>query len=118
MPGQPPEAYIEPLPLVPTGGRGSLHLPASPNGFQLWNWHLTGLSVRADDLSMPNTPGVDAATILFDQGLWFEAVVRGLETELGFSAEQASLAAAAAAARRLDDFDPDPGERLVGQPGW
>ena len=50
---------------------------------------------------MGNIPGTHAATLLFDKGLWFDAVVRGLVTELGLSEEQAIEAATAAAATRF-----------------
>ena len=46
-------------------------------------------------------PGTHAATLLFDKGLWFDAVVRGLVTELGLTEEQAIDAATAAAATRF-----------------
>jgi hypothetical protein len=45
-------------------------------------------------------PGTHAATLLFDKGLWFDAVVRGLVTELGLTEDQAVEAATAAAAAR------------------
>jgi hypothetical protein len=50
---------------------------------------------------MAHIPGAHAATLLFDKGLWFDAVVRGLVTELGLSEDQAIDAATAAAATRF-----------------
>jgi hypothetical protein len=47
---------------------------------------------------------------LFDKGLWFDAVVRGLVTELGLTEEQAIDAATAAAATRFASGVPE-GER-------
>jgi len=38
---------------------------------------------------------------LFENGLWFGAVVRGLVEQLGYSEEQATLAAQTAASGRL-----------------
>jgi hypothetical protein len=60
-----------------------------------------GPAPAVDDMSMEPTPGVRAAMLLFDRGLWFEAVVRGLRAELEFSDEAATRAATAAAALRL-----------------
>ncbi len=54
-----------------------------------------------DDLSrLAHTPGVHVASMLFDRGLWFEAVERGLRNEFGFTGEQALRAATVAAALR------------------
>ena len=44
--------------------------------------------------------GTQAATALFEKGLWFDAVVRGLIEELGLTNEEATLAARAAAHER------------------
>jgi hypothetical protein len=61
---------------------------------------VTGSTGKVDDDSPEHVPGVQAATLLFDRGLWFEAVVRGLRSELQFTDEQASKAATAAAVLR------------------
>jgi hypothetical protein len=54
------------------------------------------------DLSrVDRTPGVHVASMLFDRGLWFEAVERGLRNEFGFTSEQAFCAATVAAALRI-----------------
>jgi hypothetical protein len=59
---------------------------------------LAGAAAGSNDLD--STPGARTASMLFDHGLWFEAVVRGLITELGFSTEAATSAAIAAARER------------------
>jgi hypothetical protein len=56
---------------------------------------------------MAHIPGAHAATLLFDKGLWFDAVVRGLITELGLSEDQAFDAATAAAATRFASGVPE-----------
>ena len=48
-----------------------------------------------------HVPGVHVAALLFDKGLWFDAVVRGLVLERGFSIDEAREAAIAATAKRL-----------------
>jgi hypothetical protein len=48
-----------------------------------------------------HVPGVHVAALLFEKGLWFDAVVRGLVRELGFSVDEATEAAIAATAKRL-----------------
>jgi hypothetical protein len=54
------------------------------------------------DLSrVDRTPGVHVASLLFDQGFWFEAVERGLRNEFGFTSEQALRAATVAASLRI-----------------
>ena len=58
---------------------------------------------------MAHIPGSHAATLLFDKGLWFDAVVRGLVTELGLSEDQATEAATAAAAERFESGVPESG---------
>jgi hypothetical protein len=50
---------------------------------------------------MAYEPGTHAAVILFDHGLGFDAVVRGLVVEIGMSAAQATRATVAAKAERL-----------------
>ena len=47
-----------------------------------------------------HVPGVHVAALLFDRGLWFDAVVRGLVLEHGFSTDEAREAAIAATATR------------------
>jgi len=49
------------------------------------------------------------ATVLFDKGLWFEAVVRGLVREVGMTTEEAQRAAAAAARGPPARSEPSPG---------
>ena len=48
-----------------------------------------------------HVPGVHLAAVLFDKGLWFDAVVRGLVRDLGLGIDEAREAAIAATARRL-----------------
>jgi hypothetical protein len=45
--------------------------------------------------------GAEAASLLFEKGLWFDAVVRGLVEELGLTTEDATRAALASAAERF-----------------
>ena len=47
-----------------------------------------------------HVPGVHVAALQFDKGLWFDAVVRGLVLEQGFSTDEAREAAIAATAKR------------------
>jgi hypothetical protein len=61
---------------------------------------VTGSTGKVGDAGLEQVPGVEAATLLFDRGLWFEAVVRGLRSELEFTEEQAKQAATTAAALR------------------
>jgi hypothetical protein len=67
---------------------------------QSWPQDVAASPGSVDDVGMEHVPGVQAATLLFDRGLWFEAVVRGLRSELDFTDEQAIRAATAAAALR------------------
>jgi hypothetical protein len=46
---------------------------------------------------MTYAPGTHAATLLFDLGLSFDAVVRSLVVEIGMSADEATLATEVAA---------------------
>ena len=46
-------------------------------------------------------PGIAAARVLFDSGLWFDGVVRGLVAELDYDEEKARDVARAALAERL-----------------
>jgi hypothetical protein len=46
--------------------------------------------------------GVYAAMLLFDAGLWFDAVARGLMTQLGMSATEAVRATRLAEAARAE----------------
>jgi hypothetical protein len=48
-----------------------------------------------------HVPGVHVAALLFDKGFWFDAVVRGLVLDRGFSSDEAREAAIAATAKRL-----------------
>jgi hypothetical protein len=67
---------------------------------QSWPRDVATSTGSVDDVGMEHVPGVQVATLLFDRGLWFEAVVRGLRSELDFTDEQAIRAATAAAALR------------------
>jgi hypothetical protein len=51
---------------------------------------------------MEHASGIEAARLLFDNGLWFDGVVRGLVAELGYTEERARGVARAALAERLD----------------
>ncbi len=50
---------------------------------------------------MERTPGIEAARLLFENGLWFDGVVRGLVAELDYNEETAQDVARAALAERL-----------------
>jgi hypothetical protein len=60
------------------------------------------MTLTATPPALTYTPGTNAAVLLFRRGLRFEAVVRGLMTELRFNAGQATSAAAAAVVELLD----------------
>jgi hypothetical protein len=49
---------------------------------------------------MANEPGIHSAALLLDTGLSFDAVVRGLVIEIGFTPAQAARAATQATAAR------------------
>jgi hypothetical protein len=51
---------------------------------------------------MEYEPGVYAAMVLFDTGLWFDAVVRGLMAEIGMGPTEAVRATSLAEAVRAD----------------
>jgi hypothetical protein len=53
-------------------------------------------------MCMEHASGIEAARLLFDNGLWFDGVVRGLVAELGYNEERAKDVARAALAERLD----------------
>jgi len=54
------------------------------------------------DSVMHRVPGMNAARLLFDRGLWFDGVVRGLVAELGLTTEEATLAAVAVTRERFE----------------
>jgi hypothetical protein len=58
-------------------------------------------NLRVDLRDVEDTPGVRTASVMFDHGLWFEAVVRGLIVELDLDEDEAFRAATAAARARL-----------------
>ena len=55
-----------------------------------------------DRASMERVPGINTARVLFDRGLWFDGVVRGLVAEVGLTTEEAILAAIAATRERFE----------------
>ena len=52
-------------------------------------------------MCMEHASGIEAARLLFDNGLWFDGVVRGLVAELDYNEEEAKDVARAALAERL-----------------
>ena len=72
-----------------------------PNRRSILSGELITLSDEVDDQCMERTQGIEAARLLFENGLWFDGVVRGLVAELDYNEETAQDVARAALAERL-----------------
>ena len=57
--------------------------------------------MKSMTMCMEHASGVEAARVLFDNGLWFDGVVRGLVADFGYDEEKARDVARAALAERL-----------------
>jgi hypothetical protein len=63
---------------------------------------------------MDEVPGQHTASLLFAGGLWCDAVVRGLIEEVGLTPDEATAAARAALAERLNIDTEAPPPRRAG----